>query len=469
MAPSGEFTDMSYFAKLQQNVVTSTLNSHDANILAGATWTGTAEDTLGVAGLQLNIYADQNIEVTVSQSMNGTDFYINDVFTYYAAGGGDSWTTQATAAYVLVSAKNLNAATATTAFHMQLCLCPIVEALPRALDTDNRALRVSVEAIDGLFNTEAMVSPANALKTAVTTRLAGAVFSGSTLDGSFWATTPVAGGTATLGTPPTGQLTLETNGTANGSVIVNSQRTARYVSAATNYFRAIINTPAITGANVRRWGAFDVNDGYFFEYNGTTLKVVARKNAADVPVSSGAFNGPTGLAYVIDATATTYEIYWTNIKAYFLISGKLLHTITGSLTPSVATPHLKIGLECTNTTGNTNNNLLECRVASINRLGALLTQPLSQRISSNTTTNLKYGPGNLHSIIFGKIGTGGNTMTVYDGNGGAGTVLHVSTMTKGTQASDIPVHVDFKGLPFYAGLSIVTTTGTAGDFTVVYE
>jgi hypothetical protein len=71
--------------------------------------------------------------------------------------------------------------------------------------------------------------------------------------------------------------------------------------------------------------------------------------------------------------------------------------------------------------------------------------------------------------VFGKIGTGGNTLTVYDGNGGTGTIIHVSTMTKSTQASDIPVHVDFKGLPFYTGLSIVTATGTAGDFTVIYE
>jgi len=460
---------MSYFAKLQQDVVTSTLNSSDANILAGATWTGAAEDTLGVAGLQLNIYADQNIEVTISQSMNGTDFYINDVFTYYSSVGGESWTTQATAAYVLVSAKNLNAATATTAFHMQLCLCPIVEALPRALDLDNRSLKTCVETIHSVFGPDAVVSPHGAQKTATSTRLAGASFNGSTLDGSFWATTSVAGGTATLGTPPTGQLTLATNGTANGSVIVNSQRVARYTTAHANYFRGIINTPAITGANVRRWGAFDANDGYFFQYDGTTLRVVARKNAADVPVASGAFNGNTGLTYVIGVTATLYEIYWTNTNAYFFVDGNLIHTINGSLTPSVATPHLKIGLECTNTTGNTNNNKLEVRVASINRIGNLLTQPISQRISSNTTTNLKYGPGNLHSVVFGKIGTGGNTMTIYDGNGGAGTILHVSTMTKGVQASDIPVHVDFKGLPFYTGLSIVTATGTAGDFTVIYE
>lgn len=460
---------MSYFSALAQNVVTSTLNSSDANILAGATWNGTAESSLNVAGLQINVYADQNILVTVAQSMNGIDFYIADTFTYYYANGGESWTTQATAAYVKVSATNLNAVTATTAFHIQLNLCPIVEALPRALDKDNRALKVCIEAIDSVFDLEAIVSPTNALKTASSVRLAGSTFTGSTLDGSFWATTSAAGGTATLDTPPTGQITLKTNGTANGSVIVNSQRVARYTGANANYFRGVLNTPAITGANIRRWGAFDASDGYFFEYDGATLRVVARKNTTDVPVASGSFNGQLGNTYVIGTGATTYEIYWTNSKAYFLIGGKLIHTITGSLTPSVGTPHLKIGLQCTNTTGNTNNNILECRVASISRLGNLLTQPQSARISSNTTTNLKYGPGNLHSIVFGKLGTGANVVTVYDGNGGAGTILHVSTMTKSTQASDIPFSLDFKGMPFFTGLSIVTTTGTAGDFTVIYE
>jgi hypothetical protein len=468
MAQYGESTNMSYFAKLQQNVVVSTLNNHDANLLAGATWTGASEDSLGVAGIQLNIYADQNISVTISQSMNGTDFYINDTLIYYATGGGDSWTIQATAAYFMVSATNLNPGVATTAFHLQTCLCPIVEAMPRTLDPIHHALKVNIANIDSVFDdVDAIVGPMGSVKTASTTRLAGTAFSGATLDGSFWINAITGSGSYTM---TGGEITLKTGGTADSSSNLQSSRIGRYVAGSPNYVRMVIALPATVGTNIRRWGAFNATDGYFFSYDGTTMRVCSRKSpAADYTVASGAFNGQSGLTYVMNTSVHVYEIWWNNRQTYYFIDNILVHTITATASTLVNTQSLYIGLEVVNSGGNTNDNWLVCRSASLNRHGPLLSQPNSVRISSNTTTDLKRSAGNLHSIVFGKLGTGGNTMTVYDGVGGAGTVLHVSTMTKGVQASDIPFSLDFKGLPFATGLSIVTTTGTAGDFTVIYE
>lgn len=459
---------MSYFAEFKQNALVSTLNSSDANILAGATWTGSAEDTLGVAGIQVNIKSDQNISVSIEQSMNGVDFYIVDTFRYYYTIGGDSWTTQATAAYYRVQATNLNPAVATTVFHLQSILCPIVEAVPRALDENTHALKVCVEQVDGQFGYPSFISPMGATKTASIVRLVGSSFSDGVFDLNFWTTgTPV--GSATV-TQTAGEITLATGGTANSSITVNSLRVARYTIGIPNYVRTIVTLPATTGANIRRWGAFDSSSGYFFSYDGTTLRVGSRKApAADVVVASGAFNGAQGATYTVSSVATLYEIYYTNRAAYFMVNGVLLHTLSADAATLVNTIHLKVGIEMTNTGGNTNNNTLLCRSASIGRMGEMLTQPTSARISTLTTVTLKYGPGNLHSILFGKLGANSNTITLYDGLGGAGTILWSALMNKNAQASDIPVSVDFKGLPFSTGLSVVTATGTASDLTVVYE
>jgi hypothetical protein len=123
-------------ASIIQNVKASTGNDSTANLAAAATFTGTGESTLGIAGIQVNFIADQPVTIRVEQSMDNTNWDIYDEYTLLAA-EGNGRTFQATGSYFRVKVTNDGSLT-TTYLRLQVALCPIVEALPRALSTDGR-------------------------------------------------------------------------------------------------------------------------------------------------------------------------------------------------------------------------------------------------------------------------------------------------------------------------------------------
>lgn len=123
-----------------QNVTTSVNNSDTDQIAAGGSFTGLADSTFGVAGIQVNVFSDQPMTVEVQQSMNSSDWDIVDSYDIQP-NIGDGRTTQATAEYVRVVVYNLGPVI-TTEFRIQTVLCPTVEALPRGL-TPNGRLRLS--------------------------------------------------------------------------------------------------------------------------------------------------------------------------------------------------------------------------------------------------------------------------------------------------------------------------------------
>ena len=219
-----------------------------------------------------------------------------------------------------------------------------------------------------------------------------------------------------------------------------------------------------------RSGAFDANNGYFFRAIQTnpavtpTLSVVSRKETSDTNITS--FNGDAGTTYVLDNNIHTYEIWWSNKKAYFFIDDVLLHTITATTTTIIGTPSLKVGLQTINSGDNTAANTLVTASSMIIRLGNLVTQPMSYYFASGTTagTQVKIGAGNIHSIVFG--GAANNSViTLVDNTADVTPVLWVYTATG---ALDSPMSVDLKGMPFSTGLRIIVATGNA-SFTVVYE
>ena len=63
---------MSFFSKFEQNVRASAVNSSVANLNAAATFTGTIDSTLGIAGIQISLKTDQNCTVYVDQSQDAT-------------------------------------------------------------------------------------------------------------------------------------------------------------------------------------------------------------------------------------------------------------------------------------------------------------------------------------------------------------------------------------------------------------
>lgn len=430
-------------------------------IAGGATWTGSGTSTLGIVGIQSNLYADKNCTLYVDQSMNGTNWDISDEYVYYHSLGGQSWTTQATAAYVRLRVTN-NDSTSTTVFRLQLALCPIVEALPRTL-SEKGNLKVSVNEIQDDDGHTVGVSPMHELRVSEHITLVGITF-GDVFDTNFWTKTIQTG--AADATTASSILTLSTGATADGNILVNSLRRARYVPSYPNYYRGQLLLPAITGANLRRWGAFDANNGYFFEWDGTNLAVVVRKTAVDTKVYTGSFNGILGSDYVIDIYCHTYEIQWTNSEVDFSINGNLLHHAVSPSSRLTDTNHLYIGLQNVNSGGNTADNLMRIRSSTINRIGKKETNPAwKNQAGAATAQVLKYGPGKLHHVTINGW-TSPATILLYDAVTATNPIASIS-LTSGTQGALLPVTLEY-GLDFYTGLTY-TTTGANTNVTIIYE
>lgn len=310
---------------------------------------------------------------------------------------------------------------------------------------------------DMQLNKEMQVSPMRALKVAQATRLIGVSFFGSTIDSSFWTSTVADNGT---NTQANGQMTLRTNTTANGSATITSVRIARYIAAHSNTFRAVVRLPDAGSANnVRRWGAYDDNDGFFFQLSGTTFGIGSRKGAADDVVTSASFNGtiPT-----LTTNATTYDIIYTNSNAWFFVNDVLVHTKSAPTTPQTDTLHLKARAQNTNSGSSTTDLSLEVRVMSVSRFGHDESRPTSSFINANGTTVLKRGPGTLHRVVIGTKGAISNTLTLYDNTAASGTIISIVDTVNST--SDLEFDLDFN-----IGLTAVLATGTVAGVTVVFD
>lgn len=97
--------------------------------------------------------------------------------------------------------------------------------------------------------------------------------------------------------------------------------------------------------------------------------------------------------------------------------------------------------------------------------GAIRVNPASftySHIATATTTTVKSGAGDLHSITVNSKGTVASTITVYDNTAGSGTVIAVidSLNLGGAFVFDIA---------FATGLTLVTTGTVAPDVTVSYR
>jgi len=460
---------MSYFKNVNvvQNVLVDENNTSSTNLEAGGTYTGTYTSTLGIVGIQVSLKTDQNCSVYIDQSPDHENWDITDSFHYYTI-HSFGITVQAVNSYVRVRVTNNNTVTGTTVFRLQTALCPIVEAIPRALSSEGN-LKVGVYEIEGTFGTKALVTPRYELKVVQGTRLVGASFSGVTLDTAFWTASPSAGGTATIATGGVqdGFCTLATNTTANGAIKLATNRYARYVSGYAQDFNAAIKLPAVTGANTRMWGAYDAGDGFYFHHNGTTLSVGVRSKGVDVTlISSGSFNGDLGASFTVDSTlGHNYEIIWVSTRVSWFIDGELLHSITSSTGVSVSTFTLPASFECNNTASNQNNNKLILRNAGIHRLGQLVTQP-TYKYQSGTTAGVicKYGAGNLLGISVSGVANN-SVVTLYDNTAASGNIIWSS----GAQgANAVPFSINFYGLPFSVGLTLVIAAANS-TVTVIYE
>ena len=302
-------------------------------------------------------------------------------------------------------------------------------------------------------------TPMDALRVSESVRLVGSTFEGATLDTNFWTSTPVANGTAAVGS---GILLLTTTADSGSSSVVQSVRVARYIGAHSNRFRGQIRVGNVTTTNnKRRWGCFTTgagSNGAFFEESNGTLSVVTRRNNSDTPVASASWNGSTTVPTLTNVQ--TYEIYYTNQKVYFTIDGVLVHTVTATTDTWSHSKSFPIRFENTNT-GVGSVETLEIWVGTIVRFGGLETGPQYKHIIGAATTVCKLSGGNIHKII---VNTAGTLCTVYDQTSGAVPVIAIIDTNKTTGIIG-PIEYN---CPFFTGLTIVTT-GATTDITVVYE
>ena len=446
-------------------------NSSVLNLLAGATFTGAAENTLGVAGIQVSLFADQNCLIYVEQSPDNTPHWdITDSYQYYA-NTSFGITVQAINSYVHVRVTNQNATTATTTFRLQTVLCPIVEALPRSLDS-NGHLKVATQSIKDGYGFEVENTPTGEMRTVTPVRLVGTTFEGSTIDSNFWTVpTPTAAATVTQANTI---VTLATGLTINGACQLHSVRRARFGEVAALQVRMVAKLSTGVSGNKRRWGVGygltmpTITEGAYFYLNGTTFGVGILSGGVEAPVNSGSFNGVLGITYTPNGNYEVYEIYYSGVDCYFVINGRILHTIPLTTTPHTATLNHYLYTDNVNTSISSNNTIA-FRIAAIRRLGVLHSQLIS-KYQSGTTTGVicKRASGNLSQIIISGVTNDAN-ITVYDGTTTGGTVIWSSgVMNAGGNLFRYPLSIDFKGVPFYDGL-FFTITGANCNAMLIYE
>jgi hypothetical protein len=297
-------------------------------------------------------------------------------------------------------------------------------------------------------------TPMGEMRAVEPVRLVGSNFEGSTIDTRFWIS-----GVANSGdvTQSNASVTLSTKTVAtNGMARLYTLRRARYVSGVSMGYRSVITLSAAAANNKRRWGiAFAatmpttgttdlITDGAWFQFDGTTFSIALRRAgvANETLVSSGSFNGNLGVSYSPGTTVKTYEIYWTNSKVYFVIGGVVLHTFSADTTTWSSTMNFYVYCDNVNSNNLQTDHTLGVRVASIRRLGGLLSQTSSYYHALGTTAgvNLKLSAGNLHSLILTNV-VDGAVITLSDS-----TTTTTPTLFEVTAlATAVVLPIDLKG------------------------
>jgi hypothetical protein len=455
---------------ISQNVVLSSNNNYTGTLATLTTLTRTGETTLNSAGIQVNLEADQTCTVWIEQSQDNVTWLISDQFNY-VKNSAFGMTVQATASYFRVRIKNNSTATAN--LKLQSVLCPVVEAVPRALDSRGN-LKVGLQDLTDRYGFTGMFTPFRDLKVCEPYRLVGAVF-GDAADTNFWtvsnsgtlgAAAGVAGGIATL-----------ESGTANsGYGQIVSVRNARFMSAHPHLYRGNIRVQSTTAANnTRRWGSFTVSgqtpqNGFYFELSAAGALSVNHVSGASVTtVPNGSFNGDVP-EYVMNTSVHTYEIIYVLMSAKFYIDSVLIHTFTPTTARLTQTLHLQTIATTANSASGTVNGLIEVWSMTIVRLGRATTQSIS-KYQSGTTAGVvcKLGPGQLHSIVISAVANGA-VVTLYDNTTATGTILWSSgTLVQSAQLNPDILTISFpEGIPFFTGLSFAITTANA-NVLAVYE
>jgi hypothetical protein len=128
---------VSYLEAIVQNVRNSAGNCSVANLDAGNgyAFTGTIDSTLGVADIQVTLFADQDCTIYIDQSTDATPHWdLVDHFQYFRNRTDFGLDVKAISSYFRVRVVSTYGL-ATTVFRLQCNLCPISQPSPRSLNS----------------------------------------------------------------------------------------------------------------------------------------------------------------------------------------------------------------------------------------------------------------------------------------------------------------------------------------------
>jgi len=394
-----------------------------------------------------------------------TQYYwdIHDSTNYNPIIDNFGQTFQAVGLFFRVRLTNISPTTATSYTRMSIALCPIVEAVPRALSDAGNLKTAVYEIADGSGNTVG-ITPHHTLRTSQTFKLAGQKF-GAAVDTNFWTLT--SNGTGSGNAVSNGINTLSSGTATAGYSQTLSVRNARYAGGIPNLYRGQHRVPTLAVAlNTRRFGAFTVatrvpQDGFYFEITPAgALSVNCVRDTIVQSVSSGNFNGLLNF-FTLDTNGHVYEIVYAFAQVDFLINGKVVHIFTPTTAPLTSDMDLPIVTQSINGASGVTSGVLENWFCGISRLGEEASSPKwFYNLGVNTGVQLKLGSGRLRGVTINTIANGG-IVRLYDGTSAANPIA----LIKPTTANGGFYQYD---LDFYTGLWLVTVDN-ATDITVIYE
>lgn len=228
---------------------------------------------------------------------------------------------------------------------------------------------VTATPFDQEMNASQHITHFGAAKVGEFTPIVSANFPGSSLNTEIWTETDVGSAQVIVGS---GAGNLSTGTDSNGSTKLISVTRGEFFAGVVTVYQSGVAAGVGVANNIRRWGLMssDEQDGLFFELNGTSFRVVARKAGVDTAVEQSSFSGDQ--TFTPNTNNNTYRIHYSAGRALFqrASAGKIvtLHTMVRSDLPLVDDLDLNLYYENTNT-GNTTNVSMIVRGASSGIIG----------------------------------------------------------------------------------------------------
>jgi hypothetical protein len=511
---------------VNQNVLADSNNTSDTKLESsnGYTFTGTKTSTLGVAGIQVSLLCDKNCRVQVQQSPDGTNWDLTDTY-YYTANESFGITVQAISSYVRVIINTNNETTGTFRTQTALCpiVEAVPRSLDAngnfkvAMGEDEygfsaentpvgeqrviEPIRLTGTSFEGYVidpnfwttgatGTSASISQAGSELSMVSGTSNGATVYAYSVRRAryiggvamrYRAVIQQSAGTANnirrwgIARVSNYNFTISA-GTAlvGNTYTVNSQQfTVLRVVSPTSIDCYGTGAPSASGTLTFANGPGSGNltytsftaqslfmDGAYFKLSNTAFSVSTIKEGTEVPVT--AFNGQLGYSYALPTTATTFEMYWTNSKVWFVIGDQILHIVSAGTATWSNTLSFHVFQDSINSDVATSVTM-NVRTATIYRLGKIESAPIWRNINTTAVTALvlKRGAGRLHRVTFNTI-PNTTIISLYDG---VTATNPIAIMNPPNGATGFTMEL---GLDFYNGLTITTTPNNA-DVTIVYE